>query len=334
MGQAVILKGYANEGHDSGHPDYGDVGERMGGVKDLNTLIKEGHKYNTQFGVHINAQETYPEAKAFNNDFIDRPSSLGWGWLDQSYTINKLKDLYSGSRAKRLDELKTAVPDLDFIYLDVWYQNQWESNRIADQFKDRGWRLTTEFGGSMANYSTWQHWATDKNYGGPESKGINSEVLRFISNHQRDSWVLNWPEVGGTADHPLLGGFELAGFEGWQSDKNFDNFIRMTFDTNLPTKFLQKYYVTNWTNVEGDKSKTNLEKEIKLKDPSNGDVVDVTRKDNARERVIKLNGNVILDGHAYLIPWVKQDFKNPTADSEKIISLEFRRWYNDLDTSR
>ena len=80
--------------------------------------------------------------------------------------------------------------------MDVWYQNQWESNRIADQFKDRGWRLTTEFGGSMANYSTWQHWATDKNYGGPESKGINSEVLRFISNHQRDSWVLNWPEVG------------------------------------------------------------------------------------------------------------------------------------------
>ncbi len=71
-----------------------------------------------------------------------------------------------------------------------------------------------------------------------------------------------------------------------------------------------------------------------MKDPSNGDVVDVTRKDNARERVIKLNGNVILDGHAYLIPWVKQDFKNPTADSEKIISLEFRRWYNDLDTSR
>ena len=49
-----------------------------------------------------------------------------------------------------------------------------------------------------------------------------------------------------------------------------------------------------------------------MKDPSNGDVVDVTRKDNARERVIKLNGNVILDGKAYLIPWVKQDFKNPT----------------------
>lgn len=318
LGQSVLLKGYANEGHDSGHPDYGDVGERMGGAKDLNTLINEGHKYDAQFGVHINAQETYPEAKAFSNDFIDGPNSLGWGWLDQSYTINKLKDLYSGTRAKRLDDLKAAVPGLDYVYLDVWYQDQWESDRIAEQFMDRGWRVSTEFGTAVPNYSTWQHWAVDKNYGGPTSKGINSDVLRFISNHQKDSWVLNAPDFGGTADHPLLGGYELAGFEGWQSDKNFDNFIKTTFDTNLPTKFLQKYYVTNWITEKGDKSKTNLEKEIKLADPSNGDVVDVKRKDNSRERVITLNGNVILDEHAYLIPWVKQDFKTPTPDSQKL----------------
>ncbi|WP_244933568.1 endo-alpha-N-acetylgalactosaminidase family protein [Neobacillus mesonae] len=318
LGQAVLLKGYGNEGHDSAHPDYGNVGERMGGEADLKTLIEEGHKYNTEFGVHINAQETYPEAKAFNDDFIDGPNSKGWGWLDQSYTINKLKDLYSGTRAKRLDELKAAAPGLDFIYLDVWYQDQWESDRISEQFHDRGWRLTTEFGTSVANYSTWQHWATDKNYGGPANKGINSEVLRFISNHQKDSWVLNWPEAGGTADHPLLGGFELAGFEGWQSDKNFDHFIRKTFDTNVPTKFLQKYYVTNWKTIEGDKTKTNLEKEIKLIDPSNGDVVAVKRKDNSKERVITLNGNVVLDEHAYLLPWVEQDFKHPTPKAEKM----------------
>ncbi|QQZ11399.1 endo-alpha-N-acetylgalactosaminidase [Heyndrickxia vini] len=318
LGQAVLLKGYGSEGHDSAHPDYGNVGERMGGAEDLNKLINEGHKYNTEFGVHINAQETYPEAAAFNEDFIDGPNSKGWGWLDQSYTINKLKDLYSGTRAKRLDELKAAAPALDFIYLDVWYQDQWESDRIAEQLMDRGWRVSTETGTSVANYSTWQHWATDKNYGGPASKGINSDVLRFISNHQKDSWVLNWPEAGGTADHPLLGGYELAGFEGWQSDKNFDNFIRMTFDTNVPTKFLQKYYVTKWTTVDGDKQKTNLEKEIKLTDPSNGDVVVVTRKDNSRERVITLNGNIVLDEHSYLIPWAKQDFKTKTPDSKKL----------------
>lgn len=318
LGQAVLLKGYANEGHDSGHPDYGDVGERMGGKEDLNTLINEGKKYNADFGVHINAQEAYPEANSFSEALINGPNAKGWGWLDQSYTIDKLRDLYTGSRAKRLDELKANVPGLAFIYLDVWYQDQWESNRVAEQFADRGWRMTTEFGTAIANYATWQHWATDKNYGGSTDKGINSEVLRFISNHQKDSWVLNWPEKGGTADHPLLGGFELAGFEGWQSDKNFDQFIKMTFDTNVPTKFLQKYYVTNWETVEGDPSKTNLEKEITLKDPSNGDIVKVTRKENARERVITLNDHVILDGHAYLFPWVEQDFENPTPDSTKL----------------
>ncbi|MGM0941231.1 MAG: endo-alpha-N-acetylgalactosaminidase family protein [Bacillota bacterium] len=318
LGQAVLLKGYGNEGHDSAHPDYGDIGERMGGSIDLNKLIEEGHQYNAEFGVHINAQETYPEADAFSDDLINGPNAKGWGWLDQSYTIDKLKDLYSGARAQRLDELKAAAPELDFIYLDVWYQDQWESDRIAEQIVDRGWRMTTEFGTAVPNYSTWQHWATDKNYGGSASKGINSEVLRFISNHQKDSWVLNWPEVGGTADHPLLGGFELAGFEGWQSDKNFDHFIRMTFDTNLPTKFLQKYYVMNWETTEGDPTKTNLEKAIKLKDPSNGDQVEVRRKNDSRERIIRLNDNVILDGHTYLLPWIEQDFEKPTPDSNKL----------------
>src|SRR5699024_6956517 len=148
------------------------------------------------------------------------------------------------------------------------------------------------------------------------------------SNHQRDSWVLNAPEWGGTADNPLLGGFELAGFEGWQSDKNFDNFIHMTFNTNIPTKFLQKYYVTNWITEEGDPSEKNLEKEIRLKDPSNDDEVVVKRKNNSRGRTIYLNGHVILDedtdedhfidDRSYLIPWVEQDFENPTPKAEKL----------------
>lgn len=318
LGQAVLLKGYGNEGHDSAHPDYGDVGERMGGAQDLNTLIEEGHQYNTEFGVHINAQETYPEADAFNDDFIVGPDALGWGWLDQSYEIDKIKDLASGTRAKRLDALNDNVPGLDFIYLDVWYQDQWESDRIAEQFMDRDWRVSSEFGNAVTNYSTWQHWATDKNYGGPESKGINSDVLRFISNHQKDAWVLNMPEGGGTADHPLLGGFELAGFEGWQSDKNFDHFIRKTFDTNLPTKFLQKYYVTNWEKTDGDPTETNLERQITLQDPSNDDEVVVKRKDDSKERIITLNDNVILDGHKYLIPWVDQDFEKPTPETNKL----------------
>uniref|UniRef100_UPI003709A9CA endo-alpha-N-acetylgalactosaminidase family protein n=1 Tax=Gracilibacillus timonensis TaxID=1816696 RepID=UPI003709A9CA len=318
LGQSVLLKGYGNEGHDSAHPDYGDVGERIGGEEDLNFLIDQAHQLNTQVGVHINAQETYPEANAFSEDLIEGPDSRGWAWLDQGYVIDKINDLATGSRAERLDELKTTAPGLDFVYLDVWYQDQWESNRIVEQFDERDLRVTTEFGTAIPNSATWTHWATDKNYGGTESKGINSDLLRFISNHQRDSWVLNWPEQGGTADHPLLGGYELFGFEGWQSDKNFDNFINKTFDINLPTKFLQKYRVMNWETVDGDPTETNLEQEIKLEDPGNDDTVVVKRKNNGRERVITLNDHVILDGSNYLLPWIEQDFQGTTPDSEKL----------------
>ena len=37
LGQSVLLKGYGSEGHDSGHPDYADIGKRIGGAKDMNT---------------------------------------------------------------------------------------------------------------------------------------------------------------------------------------------------------------------------------------------------------------------------------------------------------
>lgn len=60
LGQSVLLKGYGNEGHDSGHPDYGDIGQRLGGADDMNTMMEEGSKYGARFGVHVNASEMYP----------------------------------------------------------------------------------------------------------------------------------------------------------------------------------------------------------------------------------------------------------------------------------
>ena len=37
LGQSVLLKGYVNERHDSAHPDYADIGKRIGGADDMNT---------------------------------------------------------------------------------------------------------------------------------------------------------------------------------------------------------------------------------------------------------------------------------------------------------
>ena len=363
--QALLLKGYGNEGHDSANSEYADVAEREGGIDDFQTLIEIAHDYNTEVGIHVNAQEAYPEARSFNETMVSQKSGVlmgnGWGWLDQSVVINKYWDLSSDARLKRFVQLydrinetdflsldweeKEYVKDsqgiltngdgvtevsreeamalvkadaatrehnMDFIYLDVWYQDAWETRRIAEEINSMGWRFSTEFSGEGEYDSTWQHWSTDTTYGGAGAKGLNSDIIRFLRNDQRDSQVLNWPAFGGTADNPLLGGFRLYGFEGWGGQQNFESYIHGTFTENLPTKFLQQYEVIDWENYgKGESPVGNTEKQITL---TNGeDVVVVTRNEEQRsdieiERTITVNGKVVLntdkDEHTYLLPWI------------------------------
>ena len=357
--QAIMMKGFGSEGHDSANSEYGNVGERIGGIDDLKKLNAIAHQYNTQTGIHVNAQEAYPEAQSFTDDFIQGYGTLGWGWLDQSYKIDRTYDLGTGLRFKRLLQLydqlndtnlyankwpgvagqgkdetvadaeeiaqtvaknKGAANNLDFMYLDVWYGDAWETRKIAQQFNTLGWRFSTEFGYEGEYDSTWQHWATEGHYGGAGSKGLNSDVIRFIRNHQKDSFVLNWPSFGGAADNPLLGGFDLAGFEGWGSNNNFDNYITRTFAVNLPTKFLQHYKVYKWENyAEGESPVGNHEKQITLKSDDGKDTVVVTRNEDQRpevsgstnynfvERTITLNNKKILDDVTYLLPWIDNE---------------------------
>ncbi len=347
--QAVMMKGYGSEGHDSANSEYGNIGERLGGVEELKQLNTIAHQYNTQTGIHINAQEAYPEAQSFNDKLINGYGSKGWGWLDQSFTINRPYDLGSGLRYKRLLQLydqlndtslyankwpgvvgegddetvadaatiastvaekkETVDTNLDFMYLDVWYGDSWETRKIAQQFNSLGWRFSTEFGNEGEYDSTWQHWATEGHYGGSTMKGVNSDIVRFIRNHQKDSFVLNYPEFKGTADNPLLGGYTLSGFEGWGSNNNFDTYMTATFAENLPTKFLQHYLVYRWENYgKGESPVGNHEKEITLKSADGKDTVVVTRNETQRndtyiERTITLNGKKVLDDVKYLIPW-------------------------------
>ena len=363
--QALLLKGYGNEGHDSANSEYADVGERLGGIDDFQDLIEIAHKYNTEIGIHVNAQEAYPEARSFNETMISGPTGNrngnGWGWLDQSVVINKLWDLSSDARLKRFVQLydrinetdflsldwekKEYVKDsqgiltngdgvtevsreellelvradaanrednMDFIYLDVWYQDAWETRRIAEEINSLGWRFSTEFSGEGEYDSTWQHWSTDTTYGGAGAKGLNSDIIRFLRNDQRDSQVLNWPAFGGTADNPLLGGFRLYGFEGWGGQQDFDGYIEGTFNENVPTKFLQHYQVIDWENYEKGQSPVgNTEKKITLTN-AEGDIVVVERNEEQRsdieiERTITLNGKVVLNTDVnestYLLPW-------------------------------
>lgn len=275
LGQNVLLKGYGSEGHDSAHPDYGVIGKRQGGAVDMKTLVDEGAKYNAFFGVHINATESYPEAKAFNEQLVNK-NAKGWDWLDPSYYINTLYDGTSGNRLDRIKQLKDQVPNLDFIYLDVWYNNGWDGRKVARDINSMGWRLETEFPNVLENDVTWSHWAVDYNYGGQSTKGFNSNIVQFIRNHQKDTWI---------ARDPLLGGTEMSDYEGWQGRTSFDDMIKMTFNTDLPTKYLQHFPITKWTN-----DTINFENNVSV---SNATGTRIITKDN-RE---------VLRGNSYLLPW-------------------------------
>ena len=305
LGQTVLLKGYQNEGHDSAHPDYDAIGQRQGGVTDFNELINEGHKLNASFGVHINATEAYPEAKAFNEQLVDI-NAKGWDWLDPSYYINQRYDALSGNRYNRLKSLKQESPNLDFIYVDVW-GNQgeagWESRRLASEINSLGWELHNEFPSALEYDSLWNHWSAEKAYGGSETKGINSNIERFIRNNQKDSWII--------ADNSLLGGAEFEAYEGWVGKTSFDSFVDVTYRTDLPTKFLQHFNIMNW-NANWDNTKKDYVGSISFDH-------NVKVDNSSGTKVITLNGVSVLNdkltyggsetGHtvSMLLPWDSSD---------------------------
>lgn len=276
LGQYVILKGYGSEGHDSKHPDYGDIGKRQGGGAAMELLCKQALKYNAFMGVHINGTESYPEALAFDDSLVDK-TKKGWDWLDPSYYINKRYDASTNNRMLRLKSLKDQVPSLGFIYCDVWYgKGSWDSKKLGREIHSLGLTLATEFPNDHEYDAVWNHWAVDYDYGGKDIKGFNSQIVRFIRNHQKDTWI---------ARHPLLGGSEMKDFEGWQGRNNFDDCITMTFGTGLPTKYLQHFPILTW-----EENAISLEKNVM--------VYTVSEK-----RIITKEGRIILNGDTYLLPW-------------------------------
>jgi endo-alpha-N-acetylgalactosaminidase len=211
------------------------------------------------FGIHVNASETYPESKYFSEDILrkneDGTYRYGWNWIDQGINIDAAYDLQHGrvDRWKDLyDELGGQNNDLEFIYVDVWGNGQsgdngsWASRQLAKEILGHGWRVAGEWGFANEYDSTFQHWAADLTYGGYTYKGINSRITRFIRNHQKDAWVGNYPSYGGEADAPLLGGYSMKDFEGWQGRSNYGDYINTLFEVNVATKLVQHFSVMKW----------------------------------------------------------------------------------------
>lgn len=348
LGQSVLLKGYGNEGHDSGHPDYSDIGNRIGGAKDMNTLMTKGAEYGAKFGIHVNVGEMYPEAKAFSDALVRRDNAgnlrYGWNWIDQGIGIDSVYDLGTGSRKQRFDSLEKEVgTNLDFVYVDIWgnqtggSDDSWQTRKLSKEINDNGWRMATEWGSTNEYDSTFQHWATDLTYGGFSLKGENSEVMRFLRNHQKDSWVGDYPAYGGAAMAPLLGGYNMKDFEGWQGRNDYDTYITNLYTHDLTTKFIQHYKIMSWKDAEnsftaqapnGTTYTWKPEMKITLQDDRSQLVLqrksENPQSPDYRYRTMTLNGKVIAYGapspgnrsnddiqnkrnlgtETYLLPWI------------------------------
>ncbi|MFF5272890.1 endo-alpha-N-acetylgalactosaminidase family protein [Streptomyces sp. 900116325] len=276
LGQLALLKGYASEGHDSAHPDYGgNYNKRAGGLKDLNTLLKDGKKWGATFGVHVNATEAYADAHAFDEKLVDK-TKPGWNWLGQSYYIDQRTDINSGNLARRFQQLRDETdPNLSLLYIDVYYTHGWIADKTLQSVQKQGWNVATEWADKFERGSLWSHWANDLDYGGATNKGLNSQIIRFIRNSEKDVWN----------NDPVLGQTAIDEFEGWTGETDWNAFYDNIWQRNLPAKYLQQQKITRW---DGN--------DITFTGGVRGTVED-------GRRTFYDHGRKVLSGTDYLLPW-------------------------------
>ncbi|MGP8302525.1 endo-alpha-N-acetylgalactosaminidase family protein [Streptomyces inhibens] len=286
--QFTLLKGYQSEGHDSAHPDYGgNYNRRAGGLADLNALVRAGKKWNSDFAVHVNATESYPVAHAFSEQLVNKDDKQ-WDWLDQSYRIDPRRDLVSGDIARRFAQLrKETDPALTTLYIDVFRESGWNSDRLQRHLRDQGWQVTTEWGHGLERSALWSHWANETDYGPDTSRGINSRLIRFVRNHHKDVFANKWPT--------LLGSGRMGNFEGWVGKTDWHAFHTIIWTDALPAKYLQAYPIKTWGAHE-----------ITFEGPTKTSVSDAegTRK-------ITTDGRLVYDGGTYLLPWEPRRATDP-----------------------
>ncbi|MFI1618664.1 endo-alpha-N-acetylgalactosaminidase family protein [Streptomyces lydicus] len=286
--QFTLLKGYQSEGHDSAHPDYGgNYNERAGGLADLNTLLRAGKKWHSDFAVHVNATESYPVAHAFSETLVDKTDKQ-WDWLDQSYRIDARRDLVSGDIAARFARLRRETdPALTTLYLDVFRESGWNSDRLQRHLRDQGWQVTSEWGHGLERSSLWSHWANETDYGPDTSRGINSRLIRFLRNHHKDVFANKWPT--------LLGSGRMGNFEGWVGKTDWNAFYAIIWTDALPAKYLQAYPIKTWGAHE-----------ITFEGPTRTSVSDA-----GGTRRITTDGRLVYDDGTYLLPWEPRRATDP-----------------------
>lgn len=236
FGQQLIFKGYANEGHDSGHSDFQDINRRAGGAEDMNVAIAEADKINSNLGIHINEHEIYPEAKMFNDHTAAGQDA--WYWMDHSKILRRYVDMLDTTMENhfesRMEQLFTKTPDLDFVYVDCWGEDRWGEKKLIGTMLENGAELFgNENAADFTRFGVWTH----------STAGNSSAIHQFVYNSQKDIY-------GGSGIY--WGGYNrAASMMSWQHNNNINTLEAQFFTNQLPQKYLMCHDVRRIENGVG-----------------------------------------------------------------------------------
>jgi hypothetical protein len=367
LGQ-IILQKYHNAGN---WGDFSVYDDQLGGLDEFRKFTDIAtNQYNSFIGVHTNFTEYFAKVDQFSYENVEMqadgitPRSKGYVafgyYLHQAYVIDDQLDSLTRynaneasqekSRFERMNQFKTDIPNLGFIYSDVYSHNGWRGNALARDYEDNGLAYFVEWPYVAEDSAAWAHWSVEKSYSPASLKGYSSDIARFIFNDSKDRWdnytTDNWKEDIEETRAPnsafLLMGADTTSYEGWVHNgiNEYDSIIEKIYRNNIPTKYMQHFPVTRM-----DKDKDGWADyiefnngEVKVYAEGNENPNNETRKS---KRIIEKDGKKIYEQEnaigtdqgstKYLIPWNEGDMQKLDEQENKEIKLY--HWNDDGGSS-
>ena len=125
--QRVTLVGWQFMGHDTGYPALNQVNKRVGGLAELQKLVKDAAKYNASIEYHINLDDAYPDSPLFDPSVLQfNREGKPYVWSHQfegsppDYRISQTKQFRSGYFQRRVTAFLDMVPVSEGIRLDTF----------------------------------------------------------------------------------------------------------------------------------------------------------------------------------------------------------------------
>lgn len=357
LGQ-IILQKYHNAGN---WGDFSVYDDQLGGLDEFRKFADiTTNQYNSFVGVHTNFTEYFAKVDQFSYENVEMqadgitPRSKGYVafgyYLHQAYVIDDQLDALTRynendasrekSRYERMNRFKTDIPDLGFIYSDVYSHNGWRGNALARDYEDNGLAYFVEWPYVAEDSAAWAHWSVEKSYSPASLKGYSSDIARFIFNDTKDRWdnytTDNWKadieETRAPNSAFLLMGADTTSYEGWVHNgiNEYDSIVEKIYRNNIPTKYMQHFPITRM-----DKDKDGWADYIEF---NNGEVKvyaegyeNPNNETRNSKRIIEKDGKKIYEqsntigtdqGSAkYLLPWNEGDMQKLDEQEKKEIKL-------------